>query len=246
MATALILLITFAFSCTKTDEFYQENTVSSLRINTTAAEKAFSVWLDDQLLEDSVTNQHMLDAPLVAGEHRMRIAQAGTVNYFVDTTLSFAWTAERPARNFSLIELDPESDPMLFAGFPANIPAPEEGFITLAFLNTDTTLTENKAIDISLYDPSDPSRLLVEMNNIPYGRISDYYRVPVNEFYNGGMLVIRASGTQHVLFDGRPNWMILTFAFYNWSGNTYLFKFSNDAGTEFPYYAALELFSATR
>lgn len=242
----MILLITFAFSCTKTDEFYKEDTVSSLRINTTAAKKAFSVWLDDKLVEDSVTSQRMFDAPLVAGEHRLRIEQAGTGNYFVDTTLSFAWTAERPARNFSLIELDPTTDPILFGGFPADLPAPEQDFITVGFLNIDKTLTENKTIDMLLYDPSEPSNLLLELKDISYGKISTYYKIPVNEFNNGGMLVIRESGTQNILFDGRPIWMILSFALYNYSGNTYLFKLTNDGGIEYPYYSALELFSVTR
>lgn len=243
---AVALIITVFIACTKTEAFYKEDSISSIKINTTSAKKAFWVWLDDQLLKDSLTGTRELAVNVVAGKHRLRIQQTGSENYFIDTTLVFDWTEIKPSHIFSLIELNPSENPLLFAEFPTTIPAHENGFITFAIINMDTTYTFNKTVDMLLYDVSDPEKLLFELNNIPYGKISDYFKVAVADFNNGGLLVIKESATGNLLLDGRPNWNMGFFYPTTYNNNTFLLKYENGGSREYPYYFGIEIFSSKR
>ncbi|WP_126974018.1 hypothetical protein [Gynurincola endophyticus] len=248
---SLLLVVTVFFSCTKENNFLEKPTFTSLSINTTASVKKFDVWLDEELLKDSISSSVALsNVTIVAGEHRLRISQAGLKDFFIDTVLHFDWQAKSPAYTFSLIELDSESDPLFFTGFSNEIPAHENGYVTIGFLNIDPTpISFNKDIDLIIYDASgmDPDKIIAEFNDIPYNKISSYHKIPVDVFNNGGMMVIRDAESKEILFDGRELFGFLFLGSY-WPGapNTYLLKFYNVGDELYPYYLAETIFSALR
>lgn len=243
---SLLGLVLFFSACTKEDEFLEKPTWSKLSISTTSTTKNFEVWLDNQLLLDSLKiKKGLLTKPIPSGEHRLRIRQFERNDYLVDTLINFAWSTK--PYGFSLIEFDPQSDPLLFSGFPDNIPAHEEGFETFAFLNVDATITKSKTIDILMYSTDDPNVLVQEFDHIPYNKISTYFKIPANPNNISGFLVIRDAESKNILFDGRESYMIINLpSTYPGSSNTFLLKFTNGGDDQFPYYSTEPIFEATR
>ncbi len=242
-----VLVTVLHVSCTKEYGFYQEDTIVGLEIKSTSMRKAFEVWLDEGLVQDSVSLMKPFARGVVAQEYRLRIAQSKTNAFFVDTTINLRWSAKNHA--FSLIELDPVANPLFFAGFPDGIPAAADGFVTVGFLNLDITeVTKDNVVDLLIYDPGNPDKLLVAFDGIPYNRISPYFNVPVEVFNGGGFLVIEDTATQELIYDGRELWGFINLGQYvpGTTGNTMLLKLTNEGDTEYPFFMAETLFEGDR
>lgn len=238
----LLGLVLFFSACTKENEFLEKPTLSKLSINTTSTTKNFEVWLDDQLLKDSINlRKNLLEKPIPSGKHRLRIRQFERNDYFVDTLMNFAWSTK--PYQFSLIELAANTDPFLFTGFPSDLPIPDIGYSTIGLLNTDQTLSLNKTIDLIFYERR-TDNILVELKNIPYGiikyfQVSDATRIR-------GVVVLKNSETGEILYNGRSGNTLITLYSVDARYNTYLLRLNNSQDASSPRYSVFPLISDKR
>lgn len=227
----ILLAVLLLTACTKEEHFFERPTLTGLVINTTSPSKTFEVWLDDELLQDSVNQKKFLDKHIKTGEHRLRIAHSTKKDYFVDTLMNFEWIAQKQYQ-FSLIEIDVNTAPFLFTGFPSDLPIPQIGYSTIGVLNTDQTLSLNKTIDLIFYDRIS-GNTIVELKDIPYATIK-YFEVS-DAIRVRGYVVLKDTSTGEIIYDGRGGALVTLYS-ADPRYNTYLISLSNSQGTSNPQY----------
>lgn len=214
--------------------------MTRLRIISSSQDRYFSLWLDDEILNDSLLS--IFTTPVKVGKQRLRIAEAGKSEYFVDTLVDIT----RPMTSFSLLEADPSLPPFLFTGFGEDVAPPAAGNYKFCFLNIDTLYTKNKLVNIKLID-WDMVTVLDELKDIPFNRLSGYYEVSGNIMSNCIAEIVDAADPANVLLS-RESYSAFSPILFNPGNNIFILKFyfAGDASVNYNYYSFEEIFSEKR